>query len=35
MYDQGVQDIEKPFVQDLGVRPQHEADKEDFEEGSG
>ena len=35
MYDRGVQEIKKHFVHDLGVRPQHEADKEDYEEGSG
>ena len=32
----GVHEIEKHFVHKLGVRPQYEADKEDYEEeGSG
>ena len=35
MYDWGVPEIEKHFVHDLGVRPQHEADKKDYEGGSG
>ena len=35
MYDQGVQEVEKHFVEYLGVRSQHEENKEDFAEGGG
>jgi hypothetical protein len=35
MYDQGVQEVDKHFVQDLGARSHHEANKEDYEEGVG
>jgi hypothetical protein len=35
MYDQGVQDFEKHFVEYIGVRSQHEENKEDFAEGGG
>ena len=34
-YDRAVQEVEKHFVQDLGARPQHGADREDYEEGGG
>lgn len=35
MYNQGVQEVEKHYLHDLGASPQHEACKEDYEEGSG
>ena len=35
VYDRGVQEVEKHVVEYLGARPQHEANKEDFEEGGG
>lgn len=34
-HDRVVQDVEKQFVQDLGARPQHGADQDDYEEGGG
>ena len=34
-YDRAVQEVEKYFVQDLGARPQHGADRDDYEEGGG
>jgi hypothetical protein len=30
----GTQELKKHFVYDLGARPQHEADLEDYKEGS-
>jgi hypothetical protein len=33
--DTGVQEVERHFVQDLGARPEHEANKEYCEEGVG
>ena len=35
MYNRGVQQVEKHFVHHLGARLQDEANKEDYEEGSG
>ena len=35
MYNQGVWEVEKHFVQDLGARPQHKVDKEGYEEVGG
>ena len=35
IYDQGVQEVEKHFVYDLGARPQHEVNKDNYEEGGG
>jgi hypothetical protein len=35
MYDRGAQEVEKHFVQDLDAKSQHEANKDDYEEGSG
>jgi hypothetical protein len=34
-HDRVVQDVEKQFVQDLGARPQHGVDQDDYEEGGG
>ena len=34
-YDWAVQEVRKHFVQELGARPQHEVDREDYEEGGG
>ena len=35
VYDTRVQEVERHFVQDLGARPQHEANKEYHEEDVG
>ena len=35
IYDWAIQEVEKHFAQDLGARPQHEANWEDYEEGVG
>ena len=34
-YNQAIQEVEKHFVHDLGAKPQHGVDWEDYEEGSG
>ena len=32
-YDRALQEVEKHFVHDIGARPQHGANQEDYEEG--
>ena len=32
-YDRAIQEVEKQFVHDLGARPQHRADREEYVEG--